>query len=484
MNFNKIFSDSIVSTARTILFASRRLLIIPVVAKFIGEGEYGIWATAISLVALFAAAGRLHMHGALIRYSSQQSIESEVFSGTLLLTTTGLIFSGAIFSISALSIGIFDTAEPSSGRSLVLIALIAALVVTSGLFSFLSTVPRAMDQVKKTEAIVMVELLVEIIVVIGVLYITTDIIMGLTSVLVVTLLFDGMLGIAFIPGRLTAPSRAQFSQFLRYAVPLMPKELSDSILSSVDKVLILFFISPTAAGVYSIVYSLCSIFRTAAGVLNSTLYPAVTTAWDNGEQAELRRLYKRIFEGYAGLAIPGYVGLLLIAPSILALLATPQVARQGVILVPIIAAGFLLRSVESPISYVLNATEETHIVGYISILAAAINGLLNLTLIPILGLLGAAGATLVSNLLITAVVVYFASQSIKFTFPLLFAAKSVLSTIVMAAVLWLAPEIGGVVGVILFVVLGVCSFGVSLVLFRGVTVEEATQAVRLVKQLR
>lgn len=469
MDFNKIVTDSVVSGIRTTLFVLRRLLVIPVITKFIGEESYGIWVTITALVTVFAAAGRMHMHGALIRYTKDDPVDSSVLTETFLITffTTGI----AGISLTGLEsvLNLFDIQGFSGTQQLMLTVIAGCLVFMTGIFNFLVNIPRALGRVKHTEYLLIVQMAVELVIVIPILYFTRDIITGLTALLAISTILNLGISFHYLPGNLTKHIDGHFWRYLSYGVPLMPKELSDAVLSGADKFFILYFLSPAAAGIYSAVYSLCAMFRTGAGVLNTTLYPAVTSAWDLNETQQLRTLYKGIFKGYTILAIPAFIGLILVSPTLLRLLATERVATQGAVLVPIIGFGFLIRAIESPVSYILNAAERTHVLGTVSVGAAAVNVGLNVVLIPSIGLVGAAVATLVANIILAGVIIYCAGKEFRFEVSLRVTTKAILASAVMWITLTQLSFTENIIGLVVQIVTGVVIYFGTLILMRGVT---------------
>jgi O-antigen/teichoic acid export membrane protein len=469
MDFNKIVTDSLVSGLRTILFVLRRLLVIPVITKFIGEESYGIWVTIIALVGVFAAIGRIHMHGTLIRYTKDDSVDPSVLTETLLITlfTTGVAGISLIGLVSLLNI--FEIQQFSGSQRLMITVIAGCLVFMTGIFNFLVNIPRALGRVKHTEYLLIVQMAVELVIVIPLLYYTRDIIIGLTALLAISTFLNLCISVYYLPGNLTKYIEGNFRKYLSYGVPLMPKELSDAILSGADKFLILYFLSPAAAGVYSAVYSLCAMFKTGAGILNTTLYPAVTSAWDLDETQELRVLYKRIFKGYTVLAIPAFVGLILVSPTLLKLLATERIATQGTVLVPIIGFGFLIRALESPVSYILNAAERTHIPGTVSVGATVVNVGLNVVLIPSIGLIGAAIATLIANIILAGVIIYYAAKEFRFEVNLKVITKAILASAVMWITLIQLSFSENIVGLMVQIVTGVVIYFGTLILMLGVT---------------
>jgi len=439
MDFRKILSDSVVSTLRTLLFVGRRLLVIPLLTKLINVGSYGFWATTIGLVLLFAKVGSLQMQGALIRYTSLEADTEGTFGGTFILTLLGATLAATGFVAFALITGFLGRASFAGSERDTLLTIIAVMVFARTLFSYLSNYPRAQNRVKEFETVQLLELIFEVIAIAVVLYVTRSVVWGMVALTAVLMLMNSALLVRYVGTTISIPSVKRLRSYFTYSFPLIFKGVSAMLLTNADKFLILYFLSPTAAGIYAAAYTICGIFRSLSSVLNPTLYPAVSAAWDSGDLVDLRSLYEGVFVGYTVLAVPALVGLTLVAPGLLRLLATEAVGEGAIRLVPVIGVGLLFRAYEGPLSYILKADERTTVLGVVVVLAAIINVSLNVVLIPMIGLIGAAFATLVSEVLIFAVVFWYARSLVDFVVPTSAVAKALGASVVMALMLFSLP---------------------------------------------
>lgn len=450
MDFNKILSDSAVSTLRTLLFTGRRLIVIPLLTKLIDVGSYGFWATTIGLVMLFANFGSLQMSGALIRYTSMESDQEGTFGGTFLLTLIGGTLAAAGFLAFALATGFLNQVNYTGLERDILLVTIATMVFARSLYSYLSNYPRAQNRVKEFEAIQLLELLLEVLAITAVLYMTRSVVWGMIALTAVLLVSDIALLIRYVGTAMSLPTVLRLRTYLTYSVPLVFKGVSSMLLANADKLLILYILSPAAAGIYAAAYNVSGVFRSLGSVLNPTLYPAVSAAWDNQADADLQKLYQGVLIGYTILAVPALVGLTIIAPSLLHILSTETVSDGAVLLVPVIGLGLLFRGYEGPLSYILKADERTMVLGGVVVVAAILNILLNIILIPSINIMGAALATLVSEFLIFAVVFWRAQSLVDFNIPLDITGKTILASGIMAVVLLSLPvEPTGVLYIVL-----------------------------------
>lgn len=468
MDFRKVASDTVVSSGRLLAKVLSGILLIPIITKLMGADKYGIWVVVFAIIGVISTTAGLHLHGALIRYISTEEMEGQTFTDTLILTVLAGIVATSAFFILDFTIGIFPlnyAAEIERG----LIIGAGIYIPLTMLFAFQVNYPRARQRVKKTELLLLVRQLLETVVLVVVLLLSQSLVTAIWSIVAVLAILNVLLFIGVAPSLVVSPDPKRFGKYLRYGLPMLPKELSNRILTHADKFLILYLLSPAATGIYAVAYGVCSMLRSLSSPLNSTLYPSVSSAWDAGEIEQLQLLYWSILKGYSLVGIPAVVGLSLLSGPLLQLLSTPEVARQGHVLIPILSVGFLMRGYDNSLVYVLNADEETKKIGLIIIVATGVNLVLNVILIPTVGLLGAATATVVAQGLITGYVSYQAWIRIKFSMPVEAFGKSCIAAGVMAITLLALPtSLAGPVKLALFPPVGIATYSVVIVLIGGI----------------
>ena len=115
--------------------------------------------------------------------------------------------------------------------------------------------------------------------------------------------------------------------------------------------------------------------------------------------------------------------------------------------------------------------KNTALTGKIWIIAAILNLVISLLLIPYTGIIGGAIATLISFAFVFIITSYYANKSIKISFSLKFIAKCLASSMVMTFLLLiLRPE--GVAGLALSVAIGALIYFIVLLVLKGFTKEE------------
>ena len=132
----------------------------------------------------------------------------------------------------------------------------------------------------------------------------------------------------------------------------------------------------------------------------ATLLPAVLSKhYDENSMADIRTILTYSLKYYIGIALPCVFAVSVLSKPILLVLSTQQIATNGYLVTPFVAAGTALVGAYAVLVTIIALKKKTAIMGTIWMLAAALNFGLNLVLIPYLGLIGAALTTFLAFLL-------------------------------------------------------------------------------------
>jgi len=275
-----------------------------------------------------------------------------------------------------------------------------------------------------------------------------------------------IVAIVFLRFDVPAPDPLNFRQYLAYGIPMVPKELSSKLLTHTDKYLLLYFFEPMAVAIYVVAQSICKPIVRLTAVFNPTLYPTISREWDDGHFGAITDIYRSIFRYYAILGIPAMVGIVVLAEPLISLLSTSEIARKGAHLVPVFIFGYFLRGYNTSLEYVLTSAERTDIIGMSVVVSALFNLVVNVALIPLFGIAGAAVATVMSYVLLFSITVYFAAAAITLTVPWKTIGRSSVAAATMGAVLLVVDPGSGVIPKLLLTpILGVVVyFGVLSVI--------------------
>lgn len=190
--------------------------------------------------------------------------------------------------------------------------------------------------------------------------------------------------------------RILLKKMLQYSVPMIPNSLSWWISNSSDKYLITFFCGVAATGVYSVSQRIPSLFATISSIFMGAW--TISAVEDFGSEKS-RAFYSDIYRKYSVFNI--------VLVSLIVLLTKP-IARflfaneffAGWYYVPVLVFAFLFHATSSFLGSIYTSAKKTKVLFVSTLSAALANIILNAILIPILGVIGAAVATLISYMLI------------------------------------------------------------------------------------
>ncbi len=194
-----------------------------------------------------------------------------------------------------------------------------------------------------------------------------------------------------------------FKQAARYSLPLVPHSLSAQILVVTDKFFLNTMIGAASAGIYHIAYLLGTTIIIIADSINRAYVPVAMEALQESKPSSLEELKSNGMALIGGYCLIGTL-VSLFASEVLQLF-TAKPFHTAYQVVPLIAFGFVLRGIYYILVNILMFKKEaTGSVSVGTFTAALANVALNFSLIPKYGMMGAALATLVSQLIMTLII--------------------------------------------------------------------------------
>ncbi|MBU2533602.1 MAG: lipopolysaccharide biosynthesis protein [Alphaproteobacteria bacterium] len=182
--------------------------------------------------------------------------------------------------------------------------------------------------------------------------------------------------------------------WLLASLPIVVAQAFDLITQNFDLIAVSYFLGPEAAGVYFAALKTIALLAYVNFAVGAATANKVASLHASGDRDELASA----LGGAVNLAfwptLAGAILLVLLAPYLLELFGREFVAHSHLTIV--LAAGFLAKAFVGPAELYLNVLGQQKICALTLLLAAALNMVLNIALIPYMGLLGAAIATSVS----------------------------------------------------------------------------------------
>jgi O-antigen/teichoic acid export membrane protein len=391
-------------------------LLLPIYARVMSQADVGAFSLAMSLAGALAILYRLGLDATLLRFH----FDHERQLGRLYATTLAL----ALGSIAILSSGAVAALVPLlptlfGGTS---VPVLAAVGIGAG--NSLQFVPsawfRATEQAGRylalTAAVFAIAAIVTVWLVLGLRW-------GITGALAGQL--AGAVAIAlsavWIVLRLPRPQldRDLAARALQFGLPLVPHALAAWVLNASDRWILAWRLPLSATeaqaqiGIYWVGYQL--------GYAVALLAVSVQAAWlpivyRQSDRAAGGRLVGAMLLIAAGVLSSAAVGLAAIGPELIALMAGDGYV-DAVPILGIVAAASVLYGLYAMVVPVLLYERRTSTMAVVTLGSGLLNVLLNVALIPALGIVGSAVATLVANAAYLGITLAFARRRWPVTVP-------------------------------------------------------------------
>lgn len=182
---------------------------------------------------------------------------------------------------------------------------------------------------------------------------------------------------------------------LPICLPVVFHALSQIILAQADKVMLQNMMDDSTVGIYSFTYTFAHVMNIIYNAFNNTWVPFY---YDDVKENKIESIHRRS-KNYIIVFTALSMGFMLLAPDVIKLFAGKDF-WSGISLVPIfVVANYMMFLYSFPVNYEFYHKKTIHIaIGTGG--AAIINCILNYLLIPVMGMAGAAYATLIAYVLL------------------------------------------------------------------------------------
>lgn len=370
-----------------------------VLARLMGEFEYGVFIFVWVLAVLFGNLSCLGLHAAVIRFLPEYHTASalaEIRGLTATIRIFALLSATALAIAGAAGLWLFGRAIESYYvvplyLALFTLPMIALGDVMEGTARAHSWPIAAMSPTYILRPLLILAFMV-LAVVAGLPHdATTAMIAALAATYVTTL--GQFLAMAWRLGRhyVRGPMKIELGRWLRVSVPIFLVDGFGFLLTNSDVVIVGLYLKPDDVAIYfaaaktmALVHFVMFAVKAAAG----PRFSAAMAARDLHQLAEIAIESAR-WSFWPSLAVGGAV--LLAGPFLLSLFG--PAFTSGVPLMAILFAGILAKALVGPVETLLTMAGRQKLCMVLYAGALAANILLNVTLIPLFGLTGAAAAT-------------------------------------------------------------------------------------------
>ena len=468
--YRKFVQDIGILGVSNFIVSLRGLILLPILTKFLGPEKYGIWIQLSITLTLLTPFIVLGLPDAIVRFlaSEQQKEKMREIVWSILSVIAGFgIFIALLF---------FLLAEPIANflqTPALFIKILGFIIIFESLNIALLNIFRALQQIKKYSFFLLLSVISEVGLISLSIFLGFELLGALVSLLFVKIVLLVLLtSTILIQIGIQIPRFSSLKEHLRFGLPITIGSGAFWGVQSSDRYLIAIFLGILFVGYYAPAYALGNILHLFILPFALLLPPVLSKLFEEQNISEIQIYLKYSLKYFLLIAIPAVFGLSILSKELLTLFSTNEIASQSHAVIPFVAISLLLYGVYTIFFQVLFLFKQTKISGILWIGAALLNIGLNIVLIPLLGILGAALTTLVAYVFTTAAVWYYSSRHLVFPIDWRALSKTILASIAMGVVIWNFHVSATIIDVTAAIGVGILVYGILLLLFKTFSKQE------------
>lgn len=414
-SYKKLFNNTIIFTIGNLGSKLIAFILVPLYTHYLTQVEYGTADLTMTTISMLIPVVSLTMHESVIRFVMHKTYDQNV-----IMTNT--------LSISLIGYGLFLLFYPILKffnvfvNSLEYMYILLLLQIFNQIFAQYT---RGIGESKKF----------------ALNGIITTFVSGILNILFLVVFDWGLNGyfLAFIIAYflstiylllVTRPirglkfellSRERISMLLNYSLPLIPHNLMWWLVNSSSRYFINWFVGIEANGIFAVSSKIPALINIISQVFSQAWQISAFEKYDNSKDSEF---YANVFDLYMSMLLIATSAILLVLKPMLTILFAESYlnAWQPV---PFLMLGSIFSAASVFVGVVYTASEKTTGIFKTSIYGGAVSIILNLMLIPFLGIVGAGISSAISFFVMFVVryidakkILYFKIESKKITFTI------------------------------------------------------------------
>jgi len=439
---------------------------LPLLTKLLGAEHYGTLSLVLVTAALLAPAAALGLGAAVVRFLAAENTATRVRDRFFSATAVVLLAGAALCLAVILTADFLESTVYGGVDASAVIRLGAFLIVTEALNRMTQCYFRAFRRMGWFATMNVALPVLELALMAGFLALgwgLRGVIIGMLIAGVVTAVTS--LSVVAVQVGVSVPRFAGMGRYLRYGIPLIPSRPLNWVINYSDRYMLGYFLGAAQVGLYSAAYGITNVISVLATPVGMVLFPTVARLYDQGKTEETKTYFRYSIKYVLMLSIPAAVGLSVLSVPLIRLFTSEEFV-DGAAIVPLVAGGLVAAGLRQLLDYIFHLVNKTFWVMLLLGIAAVLNVLLNLLLIPPYGIMGAAIATTAAFVVVATVTGVVGFRYLRIDMSPRFLAKSVVASAAMGAAIW-AVSPSGLLAVAASIILGAIGYFAVLFLLRG-----------------
>ncbi len=467
------FTRDIIWYSVSSLFTSVILGIItlPALTKTSTSDIYGIWIQVSVTVVLISPLLSLQLGLAVVRFLAGQEDRAKrrqaLGAMLLAIVITGCIVSlAAFFALEQLSILLFAS---SAYVNFVIMAIIWTFF--NSLLNFFISYLRLRGKIKEI-SICSVAITIAQMIAIVVLARSGS---SLESIIICMIALQVAFSLGFLAWitkdvGFPLPNIVGLRTYLSFSIPQMPVVILLWIISLSDRYFITHFLGLSQNGIYSSSNTLANLTSLFYAPVSFVLFPLISRLWAQKRLTDVKSYFEYSIKFFLTFAIPGAIGISILSQPLLKLLTTSEFL-VGQELVLLLAFGVIFLGIYQIGINLILLGRHSRLLPLTTAVASVTSVVMNIILIPRIGIIGAAISNCTSYFVLAAIITVWARKIISFDIKFKYLGKVAASSLAVLLCLYFL-KVSNVWGIILAVIVGSAVFVLGLLLLKALTKQD------------
>ncbi len=453
-----------------ILISISSIILLPILTKNFSVTDYGIWVQFMTTIVLIPNIANLGLPYTMVRFFSAEkdkekiregfySIGFIIFASTVIISILLFLFSESIASL------LFN-------GNVQVATILSVIILFYCLNYFLLNFFRTFQQMKRYSVFSLIQTYLGLSIVSYLALEGFNIEIAAIGLLVSNLV-TFFLMIFFIVNNIgfKVPELKNLKEYLSFAIPTIPGNLSYWVVDSSDRYLIGILLGTVFVGYYSPAYALGNMIIMILAPFSFLLPSVLPRYYEENNLSKVNVFMKYSLKYFLLIAIPATFGLSLLSKPILMILTTSEIASNGYFITPFITISALLFGIYGITVNFLILSKKTKFIGTLWSAAAVFNILFNILLIPFLGIIGAAMVTLFTFIITLSLCLLYSAKYFKFDFDLIFILKSIIASISISLIIVFIKPVN-IISILIVIIICIAVYFSVMILLKSIKEEE------------
>ena len=389
----------------------------PILTRIFSVDDYGILGLITTTIFIATAIGKFGLVSSVIRFYAEFKSDGRLgtFHTTMFIGSVG---SAATIAILFYGISQFFQGKLFDEKTVGLIPIVSTLIFMTCTIDILTSFLRAEQRTKLYNLVAIIRrygsLLISI-------FLVLFVVKGLYGFYLGHALWGAVMlsFLLYISAKRERTSDLTFSSKLlgtsiKFGFPLIWTELGYLILNYVDRYLVQLYLGAISLGIYVAGYNLATyVTEIIVYSVSYAMTPIYMDILVNRGEEKTKEFFEKTFRYFLLIIFPVVFGFIAVAKDLISILATSKYLDAYPIMLYVVIA----QSIYACSTFLNNGLvikKKTYIYPYVIFAACLVNIGLNALLIPCFGIVGAAQATLLSNIFCAVMTTYYGFKEFSF----------------------------------------------------------------------